>query len=52
MLDVGAGLGIGGGGKGDAGDVGITLGEDAELLVFGAKVVPPLADAMGFVDGK
>ena len=52
VFDVGAGFGVGGGGEGDAGNGGIAVGQKAELAVFGAEVVPPLADAVGFVDGK
>lgn len=52
MLDVGARGGIGGSGQGDARDVRIAFGKDAELLVFGAEIVPPLADTMRLVNGK
>ena len=52
VFDVGSGFGIGGGGEGDAGNVRIAVGKDAELAVFGAEVVSPLADAVGFVYGK
>ena len=52
VFDVGTGFSVGGGGEGDAGDGGIAVGQKAELAVFGAEVMPPLADAVGFVDGK
>ena len=52
VFDVGTGFGVGGGGEGDAGDVGVAVGQEAELAVFGAEVVPPLAHAVGFVDGE
>ena len=50
--DVVAGAGVGGGGERDAGDAGEALGELGEAAVFGAELVTPGADAVGFVDGE
>ncbi|EKY03405.1 hypothetical protein HMPREF9120_02718 [Neisseria sp. oral taxon 020 str. F0370] len=52
VFDVGAGFGVGGGGEGDTGNIGEAFGQKAEAAVFGAEVVSPLADAVGFVDGE
>ena len=52
MLDVGARGRIGGSGQGDARDVRIAFGKHAELLIFGAEIVSPLADAMRLINGK
>ena len=52
VLHIGAGFRIGGGGERDTRHVWITVGQNTELLVFGAKIVPPLAHAMRFVNGK
>lgn len=52
MLDVGARGGIGGGGQGDARDVRIAFGKHTELLIFGAEIVSPPADAVRFVNGE
>ena len=49
--DVGLGFQIGGGGDGDARHVGKHFGELAERAIIGAKIMAPLADAMGLVDG-
>ncbi len=50
--DILAGLGIGRGCQGETRHPGIALGEHGELQVFGPKVMAPLADAMGLVDGE
>ena len=52
VFDVGAGFRVGGGGQGDAGDLRVAVGQQSELAVFGTEVVPPLADAVRFVDGE
>ena len=51
LEDVRADLLGGGGGVGVDGGAGEQLAEPAELAVLGAKVVPPLADAVGLVHG-
>jgi len=50
--DVGPGLGIGGGGEGDQRHLGEEAPQAAELHVFGPEIMPPLGDAVGFVNGK
>ena len=50
--DVVAGDGVGGGREGDAGHIVKTLVQHSQAQVVGPKVVPPLADAVGFVNGK
>ena len=50
--DVVADLLGGAGGEGGDGMIGEEGAEFAELAVFGAEVVAPLGDAMGFVDGE
>jgi len=50
--DVVADLAGGAGGEGRDGMIGEKSAELAELAVFGAEVVAPLGDAMGFVDGE
>ena len=42
----------GAGGKGGDRAVGEKFAEAAELAIFGAEVVAPLGDAMGFVNGE
>ncbi len=51
MGDVFADLFGGGGGEGVDGAIGENLFEIGELAVFGAEVVAPVADAVGFIDG-
>jgi hypothetical protein len=43
---------VGGGGERDARHPGKALVQRGQPAVFGPEVVPPLAHAMGFVDGK
>ena len=43
---------VGGGGEGDARDLGPALVEQIELDVLRAEVMTPLGDAMGLVDGE
>src|SRR5207237_865233 len=50
--DVAAHLRGGGGGVGVDAGAGEELAQPAELAVFGAKVVAPVADAVGLVDGE
>ena len=50
--DLGASAGVGGRGEGDAGDVRETLLEQVELQVVGSKIVPPLRDTVGLVNGE
>jgi len=45
-------VGGGGGGEGDAGGGAESCADLTELAVVGAKIMPPMADAVGFVDGK
>ena len=49
--DVGAGAGVGGCGQGKARDLAARVEERPKLAIIGAEVMPPFADAMGFVDG-
>jgi hypothetical protein len=50
--DVGADAVGRGGGEGDEGDFGEEVAELGDLAVFGAKIVAPLGDAVGFIDGQ
>jgi hypothetical protein len=50
--DVVADLAGGAGGEGGDGMIGEEGAEFAELAVFGAEIVTPLGDAVGFVDGE
>ena len=50
--DVVAHAGVGGGGEGDDGRVPKARASGAEVAVAGAKVVAPLRDAVGLVDGE
>ncbi|MNF56383.1 hypothetical protein D3C84_378670 [compost metagenome] len=50
--DLFAGPLVGGGGQGDARYMGKQLGQLAQLQVFGAEVMTPLRNAVGFVDGE
>ena len=50
--DVAADLLGGGGGVGVDGGVGEELAQPAQLAIFGAEIVAPVADAMGLVDGE
>ncbi len=42
----------GSGGDGDTGGIGQAIANVDELAVFGAKIVAPFGDAVGFVDGQ
>ena len=44
-------VGRGSRGECDGGGVSERLAQSADSSVIGAKIVPPLADAVGFVDG-
>ena len=50
--DLGASAGVGGRGERDAGHVREPLLEQVELQVVGSKIVPPLRDAVGLVNGE
>jgi hypothetical protein len=50
--DVGAGVGVGGGGERDARHAGKRSCRMRQLQVLLAEVVPPLADAVRLVDGE
>ena len=50
--DVGTCQRIGRGGQGHAGHAWVTLVQHRQGSVFGAEIMPPLADAMRFVNGK
>jgi hypothetical protein len=50
--DVAADLGGGGGGEGVDGYAGEKRFEMGELAIFGTKIVTPMADAVGFIDGE
>ncbi len=51
FYDIFADAGGGGGGERHEGDVGEDFAEGGELAVFGAEIVSPFGDAVGFVDG-
>ena len=50
--DIGAGLRVGGGGQGNEGDAGEVAAQTTELDIFRAEIVPPLRNAVRFVDGE
>ncbi len=52
LADVPARLRIGGGGQGEERHRRKELAQAAELEILGAKIVPPLRDAVRLVDGE
>ena len=52
LNDFFAGTHVGGGGKGNARNMREQFGQLAQLQVFGAEVMAPLRNAVGFVDGE
>jgi hypothetical protein len=42
----------GGGGEGHEGHLGEDLAEFSELAIFGAEIVTPFGNAVGFIDGE
>ena len=52
MQDIAPGRLVGGGGEGHHGHLGEPLLEPAQGRILGAKIMTPLGDAVGLVDGK
>ena len=52
LHDVVPGRHVGGGGERDARHVGKTLVQVGELAILGAEIVPPLGNAVSFINGE